>query len=364
MIEGRKNPVGRQDAVKSRSDNLRSLNDGQLLGRFSDARDESRESAFRELFDRHGPMVMGVCRNVLRHPHDAEDAFQATFLVLVMKARSIRVSGSLAPWLHGVAVRSAHRARAASARYRSDDGTNLDAIVATAGETQRAELGWMLHDELGRLPEKYRAPIVLCHLSGKSHEEAARILQWPVGTVSGRLSRGRRLLKSRLERRGFAAPLAIVLSAWPFLTHSLSTPEIDSALEIAMRFPSLKSSSVSVLSLTRGVLKAMLLNRLKAISIAAVFMGVASAAVWAHMPSHAVRQTSPTSVAAVAFQTDNSAASATTQSTQDSSVTDPSTDCPLANAADGTPYCPITMAANAMSRVVGYFHGPGSGASK
>ena len=113
MIEGQKNPAGRQFAVRSQSDSLSGLSDGQLLGRFSDLRDERRESAFRELIDRHGPMVMGVCRQVVRHPHDAEDAFQATFLVLVVKARSITVSGSLAPWLHGVAVRTAHRARAA-----------------------------------------------------------------------------------------------------------------------------------------------------------------------------------------------------------------------------------------------------------
>jgi RNA polymerase sigma factor (sigma-70 family) len=365
MIERQENPIGRQDAVQSSSDNLRTLNDVQLLGRFSDARDDRRELAFRELIDRHGPMVMGVCRHALRHPHDAEDAFQATFLVLVVKARSIRVSGSLAPWLHGVAVKTAHRARAASARYRGNAETNLDAIVSTSGETQHAELGWMLHEELGRLPEKYRAPIVLCHLAGKTHEEAARILQWPVGTVSGRLSRGRRLLKSRLERHGFAELSASVLLASPLSAHSLPTSAINSALNTAMQFPILKASSVPVLSLTRGVLKVMFLNRLKVISAAVVLMGVASAAVWAHMPSRDLRQTPQVSLAAATSPTDEpAAASEITQTSHDSLATQPSTDCPLANAAEGPPYCPLAMAANAMSRAVGYFHGTGSTPSK
>ena len=329
MIEGRNNPVGCQEGVQSRSDNLRSLNDGQLLGRFSDALDDRRESAFRELIDRHGPMVMGVCRQVLRHPYDADDAFQATFLVLVVKARSIRVSGSLAPWLHGVAVRTAQRARAASVRARGDNRTNLEAIATPSPEIQRAELGWLLHEELGRLPEKYRAPIVLCHLSGKTHEEAAQILQWPIGTVSGRLSRGRRLLKSRLERQGFAAPSAIVLLSLPGPPQSLSIPTIESALELATRFPFLKSGSVSVLSLTRGVLKAMLLNRLKVISMAAVLMGVASAAVWAHMPSRAVRQTSEGVVVASASVNAVTLPPGTNKNAQVQATTEPPADCPL-----------------------------------
>ena len=364
MIEGQKNPIGHQRTARSQSDSLSGLNDVQLLGRFSDPHGERRESAFRELIERHGPMVMGVCRQVVRHPHDAEDAFQATFLVLLVKARSIRVADSLAPWLHGVAVRTAQRARAASARYRGDDRTNLEAIATTSPGTQHAELGWLLHEELGRLPEKYRVPIVLCHLSGKTHEEAARILQWPIGTVSGRLSRGRRLLKSRLERRGFAAPSAIVLVPWLSLPQPLSLPAIESALDAAMRYPFLKSGSVSVLSLTRGVLKAMILNRIKSISIAVVVIGVASAAVWAHMPPRSSGHDSQASAVASSSANKVTTASATTPIAQDPSATQPSTDCPLANAGDGPPYCPITMAANAMSKIVGYFHDNGSDSSR
>jgi RNA polymerase sigma factor (sigma-70 family) len=364
MIERQKNPIGSQFTARSQSDSLSGLSDGQLLGRFSDIRDERRESAFRELIERHGPMVMGVCRQVVRHPHDAEDAFQATFLVLLVKARSIRVSHSLAPWLHGVAVRTAQRARAASARYRGDEGTNLETIATASLGIQHAELGWLLHEELGRLPEKYRAPIVLCHLGGKTHEEAARILQWPIGTVSGRLSRGRRLLKARLERRGFAALSAIVLVPWLALPQSLSLPAIERAVDVATHYPFLKSGSVSVLSLTQGVLKAMILNRIKAISIAVVVMGVASAAVWAHMPPRSSGHESQSSAVASSSVNDATTATATTQNAQDPSATQPTTDCPADCDGDGPPYCPISMAANAMSRIVGYFHDNGSDSSR
>ena len=133
-------------------------------------------------------MVLGVCRHVLRRPQDVDDAFQATFLILVRKARSIRVDSSLAPWLYGVALRTAVRARANVLRRGMAETPDLDAVaVAPADEVLTWEIKPLLHEELGRLPEKYRAPIVLCHLEGRSHEEAAQLLRWPVGTLSGRL---------------------------------------------------------------------------------------------------------------------------------------------------------------------------------
>ena len=274
MTEGQKNLGGRQLSVRSQSDSPSGLSDGELLGRFSDIRDERRESAFRELVNRHGPMVMGVCRQVVRHPHDAEDAFQATFLVLLVKARSITVSESLAPWLHGVAVRTAQRARAASSRYRQDDRQNLKAIETAPQDVDQVELGWLLHEELGRLPDKYRALDRPLPPWGQDPRRGTQVLRWPVGTVSGRLSRGRRLLKARLERRGFAATSAVLAISWLNLTQSqsVSLSSIQSALDLAMRFPNLKSGSAYVLSVTRGVLKAMLLNRLKTISLAVLVM--------------------------------------------------------------------------------------------
>ena len=180
----------------------RALSDAQLLRRYADARCQGleAEAAFRELLDRHGPMVMAVCRQILRQDHDADDAFQATFLVLVRKARSIRVDESLAPWLCSVAFRTAQRARYVASRYRPMDAMQIEEHSGPPRDDAfQFDVRPLLHEELDRLPVKFREAIVLCHLEGKSHEEAARLLHWPVGTVSSRLSRGRRLLRSRLD---------------------------------------------------------------------------------------------------------------------------------------------------------------------
>ena len=197
MILRKPSSVSRQLEALWTSGTLTGISDAQLLTRFAGVRDATAESAFRELVQRHGPMVMGVCRQILRHPHDADDAFQATFLVLVRKAGSIRVGESLAPWLYAVAYRTAQRARAVASRYRSGPVESLeDPMGHPASDACHFDLRPLLHEELNRLPGKYREPIVLCHLEGKTHEEAARLLHWPVGTVSGRLSRGRDLLRS------------------------------------------------------------------------------------------------------------------------------------------------------------------------
>ena len=172
------------------------LGDAELLKRFTSSVGPAAEQAFEALLGRHGPMVLGVCRHILRRPQDVDDAFQATFLVLVKKARSIRVDESLGPWLYGVAYRTAIRARSKVARHGLEEMNDLEAAAADpAGGAFAWEIRPILHEELNRLPDKYRSPIVLCHLEGKSHEEAARMLDWPVGTLSGRLSRGRQLLK-------------------------------------------------------------------------------------------------------------------------------------------------------------------------
>jgi RNA polymerase sigma factor (sigma-70 family) len=184
------------------------MTDGDLLERFVNGHDET---AFESLVRRHGSMVLGLCRRALGDDHEAEDAFQATFLVLVRNARSIRKRESLASWLYGVAQRIARRAQA-RARQRSLV-LHGEATVATGPDSDhdRFELKPILHDEVERLPEKYRAPIVLCYFEGQSHEEAARQLEWPVGTVKGRLSRARGILQSRLMRRGVALSLGLVV---------------------------------------------------------------------------------------------------------------------------------------------------------
>jgi RNA polymerase sigma factor (sigma-70 family) len=182
--------------------------DDDLLRRFC-ARGE--EEAFATLLGRHGSMVYGVCRRALRQPQDAEDAFQATFLVLARRAGSIRKRGSLASWLFGVAHRIATQARHREARRRHREQRAASPPQAeSAALPADRELRAVLDQELSRLPEKYRAPMVLHYLEGRTKEEAAHELGWPVGTVSGRLARARVLLRARLTRRGLALAAAWV----------------------------------------------------------------------------------------------------------------------------------------------------------
>ena len=146
-------------------------------------------------------MVLSVCRRLLRDPHETEDAFQATFLVLVRKRPGIRIDESLGPWLYGVSVRVARRARALASRRR---WIELDEAIAGPAQGQGprsdAELRFTIDDFLTELPPYYRAAIVLCYLEGLTHEEAAERLHCPVGTVRSRLARGRAILKERFER--------------------------------------------------------------------------------------------------------------------------------------------------------------------
>ena len=180
--------------------------DGALLSAYALRRDES---AFATLLERHGPMVFGVCRRLLRDVQDAEDAFQATFLVLARQAASVKAARSLGPWLHTVACRVAWRARAEALRRRQHarevpEMPDVPEAEPVLSESLRHELQEVLDQELQRLPAKYRSPLVLCYLEGKSNVEAARELGWTKGTVSGRLARARDLLRGRLRRRGFA----------------------------------------------------------------------------------------------------------------------------------------------------------------
>lgn len=194
--------------------------DARLLERFLAAGDEG---AFEAIVARHGPMVLGVCRRVLDDPHDVEDAFQATFLVLVRRAKSIRDRDVLATWLHGVARRVAVRAKVNARRRQEREqaaagGMGVDAEDRRPGgdPLEAAEVRSAVDEEVARLPQRYRAPVVLCDLEGQSQEQAAAELRCPVGTVKSRLSRGRARLRDRLARRGLvpaAIPLAVALAA-------------------------------------------------------------------------------------------------------------------------------------------------------
>ena len=191
---------------------LAGLTECQLLERFVGGGGEAAEAAFTALVERHGPMVLGVCRAVMGDRHDAEDAFQATFLVLALRAGSIRRGDAVASWLYSTARRVALRARQRAARERERERRraaqdSAAELVSCASPTDP----WPeLYDELDRLPEPFRAVVVLCDLEGRSYEQAAGMLRCPVGTIQSRLARGRQRLRKRLESRGFSSAVVLV----------------------------------------------------------------------------------------------------------------------------------------------------------
>jgi RNA polymerase sigma factor (sigma-70 family) len=211
-----------------------SLADQQLLARFVTEREED---AFTVLLQRHGPMVVGVCRRLLRETHDVEDAFQATFLVLARKAASIRKGESVGSWLHGVALRVARKIRLEAARRsRRERARPAPAPADTGDDLTWGELRSLLDEELGRLPAGWRAPLILCYLEGRTQDEAARQLGWSKSTLRRRLERGRRLLQSRLARRGVTlsaglfAPLLSATDASAALPRTLAAATVKTAL--------------------------------------------------------------------------------------------------------------------------------------
>ena len=255
------------------------LTDGQLLEDFISRRDEA---ALAALVRRHGPMVWGVCRRVLRNHHDAEDAFQATFLVLVRKAASIASREMVANWLYGVAHQTALKARATAAKRRARERQVTEMPEpAVAEQDLWHDLQPLLDQELSRLPDKYRVVIVLCDLEGKTRKEAARQLGVPEGTVASRLARARAMLAKRLARHGLAVSggaLAAVLSqnvASAGVPTSVVSSTIKAASLVAAGQAAAGMISAKVAALTEGVLKAMLLTKLK---IATVVLLVAVAA--------------------------------------------------------------------------------------
>lgn len=190
---------------------LASLTDAELLERFAARREDA---AFAVLVHRHGPLVLGVCRRVLRNAQDAEDAFQAAFLILARKARSVRKQQSLASWLYKVAYRIALRARSVQKQRQAREARVLERRAARGSVPEPpGELGQLLDEEVHRLPEKYRIPVLLCYLQGRTNEEAARQLGCPTGTLKVRLLRARQLLRRRLVRRGVALSLSVLLAS-------------------------------------------------------------------------------------------------------------------------------------------------------
>jgi RNA polymerase sigma factor (sigma-70 family) len=261
--------------------------DRQLLARFILHRDEA---AFADLVQRHGPMVMGVCRRVLGDWHEAEDAFQATFLVLARKGASVRKPELLANWLYGVAFRTALKARGIMAKRRARVHPLMELPGSPSGEKGMSELGPILDEELQRLPAKYRTPVVLCYFEGKSHEEIARQLGCPRETVSTRMARARERLRKRLVRRGVTLTSAALAAALSEQAASASvTPALaDATVKAAVLFAVAEAAaagtvSTQVIVLTQGVIKAMMISKLMNAALmvmALAVIGAGTGLVW------------------------------------------------------------------------------------
>jgi RNA polymerase sigma factor (sigma-70 family) len=258
--------------------------DWELLQRFAIGHEEP---AFEALMRRHGPMVLGVCRRVLHNSQDADDVFQATFLVLIRKARSLDRQGALAGWLYTVAYRLALKARACSLRRRVRERQIEDTLAAEVpADSLWSELRGILDEEVNRLPDKYRAPIVLCYLEGKTNEEAAHELGCPFGTVSSRLARARDLLRTRLAHRGLGLSSSLFVTA---LTQTTASATVPSALaratfQAALAFPAKPAAgklTTTAVVLADGMLRAMRAGRLKlatVVSLTLAVIGFATAA--------------------------------------------------------------------------------------
>lgn len=251
------------------------LTDAQLLERFTAQEGEAAQAAFAAIVERHGPMVLRVCGSVLRDRHEAEDAFQATFLVLARRARSLWVRGSLGPWLHQAAYRVALSARSAAARRRRHEQRAAELGASVAAEVQHDDQGEVIHEEVDRLPAGCRSAVVLCYFQGLSPEQAARVLECPVGTVQSRLARGRERLRSRLTRRGLGAAVGTLMGASP--------PPAPSALlaDAAVRAASPLSgaaASASAVRIAEGVLRTMFLTKIRTAALALVATAALAAA--------------------------------------------------------------------------------------
>ncbi len=276
--------IVKQIGVLFRTGTATGVSDGCLLDRFRHGPGEEAEVAFAVLVERHGPMVLSVCRRILGDRHDAEDAGQAVFLVLARQASAIRRTESVASWLYGVAARVAARARLDAARRRQRERLGVEVAMAMrdiyGSDRDGAEVWPELYQELSRLPERFRLPVVLCHLEGLTYEQAAQRLGCPVRTVHSRLARARVRLRDRLARRGVAPAIAAVTAALTRGDASAAVAESwkDATVTAAVRCAAggtaapLVPSSVAVL--TEGASRAMNLHRLMKRVSAMLLIGV------------------------------------------------------------------------------------------
>jgi RNA polymerase sigma factor (sigma-70 family) len=255
-------------------------------GRFSDAEllqrvvAEHDEGAFEAILSRHGPMVLGVCRRVLHHCEDAEDCFQATFLVLARQSALISKRQSLGCWLHGVAQRLALKAKADARRRRVSEARR----AVLTPEIPQSKMMWheiapILDEELRRMAETFRAPLVLCYLEGKTRDEAAQQLGWSLRTLMRRLERGRRQLRQRLIRRGVTISAALLTtglgnSASAGVPATLADATVRAVMLITAGRAATSVVSANIAALTEGLVKALFLAKVKAATMFIVATGL------------------------------------------------------------------------------------------
>ena len=258
------------------------LTDGELVERFSAGGGEAAEAAFATLVERHSRMVYRTCRSILRDDHEALDASQATFLILFRRGGSLRVAGSLGPWLHRVAYRAAQRSRREAGRRRAVERQLLTVRRPGPAAGDADSLAGIVHEELDRLPEQFRAAVILCDLEGRTTAAAADQLGCPVGTVASRLARGRDRLRRRLARRGLdpAAP-ALAFSCPRELT---AIPPLVA--------PRVAAASPAIARLSRDVLRSLTMSQFKSIGIAAV-SGLGLLAGWSYRGTPAQEPATP-----------------------------------------------------------------------
>jgi polysaccharide biosynthesis/export protein len=267
------------------------LSDRELLERFATRRDASAEAAFEALVLRHGPMVLRVCRNVLGDATDAQDAFQATFLVLVRRSSSIRRLESVGSWLYGVACRVAARARVEASRRRAAERHGALRVVtavepAEGMQSDPEEYGPLVQEEVRRLPDKYRAVVALCYWQGLTQEQAAVQLGCPLGTVRSRLARARDLLRRRLTRRG-RPPLAGVVAAkldpassaispvrLALVPQNLTISTVKAGAQVVAGRAMTEVTSTSVAALAQSVLRSLFMMKIKTIAVYMVLIGI------------------------------------------------------------------------------------------
>ena len=281
VIRGAEALAARQGAID--------VPDAELLRRFATSRNEA---AFAALVRRHGPLVWGVCRNLLPCDADAEDAFQATFLALVRSATSVKKTATLGGWLHGVAFRVAMKARRSAVRRRQrEQKVAVPESSAAVADTAWDELQAAVHEEVSHLPEKLRLAFVLCCLQGKSQRDAAADLGWKIGTLSARLTQARQRLLDRLARRGLPAAIAAGAAVLGAATGGAAVPRVLIAKTLAGAGPSQAVITPSILYLARGA-TSMYLTRTKLIA-AVVLLGALTTGVGTHFRSAADAQDTP-----------------------------------------------------------------------